>query len=186
MHSAPRLSEQDGGSTDCGDACSGAMHSDHDGHLRQVACSKPSADGVITFPLFPMAVRIGYGVMGLCIAAASLFVYAEQQRVPVLGLVLGGFSVFVLCYVDRWRFICTAAVAEYTVGFFFFSVTKRYAFSDIEGTETEQFTRGLFKTAFVKGILCLRTGEKKTVVIFPTRNKVLMQRWQALAKVLAG
>ena len=165
MHSAPRLSEQDGGSTDCGDAYSGAMHSDHDGHLRQVACSKPSADGVITFPLFPMAVRIGYGVMGLCIAAASLFVYAEQQR---------------------WRFICTAAVAEYTVGFFFFSVTKRYAFSDIEGTETEQFTRGLFKTAFVKGILCLRTGEKKTVVIFPARNKVLMQRWQALSKVLAG
>lgn len=186
MHSAPRLSEQGGGSADCGDAYSGAMHSDHDGHLRQVACSKPSADGVITFPLFPMAVRIGYGVMGLCIAAASFFVYAEQQRMPVLGLVLSGFSFFVLCYVDRWKFICAVEVIEYTVGFLFFSVTKRYAFSDIEKTETEQFTRGLFKTAFVKGILCLRTGEKKTVVIFPTRNKVLMQRWQALAKVLAG
>lgn len=186
MHSSSWLSEQGGSSADCGDTCSGAMHSDHDGHLRQVACSKPNTGLVITFPLFSSAVRIGYALMLLCIGAASVFVYAEQHRMPVLGLVLSGFSFFVLCYVDRWRFICTAAVAEYTVGFFFFSVTKRYAFSDIEGTETEQFTRGLFKTAFVKGILCLRTGEKKTVVIFPTRNKVLMQRWQALAKVLAG
>ena len=152
--------------------------------MHSIEYAQPNTGLVITFPLFSSAVRIGYVLMLLCIGAASVFVYAEQHRMPVLGLVLSGFSFFVLCYVDRWKFICAAAVIEYTVGFLLFSMTKRYEFSDIEKVETEEFTRGLFKTAFVKGILCLRTGEKKTVVIFPTRNKVLMQRWETVSMLL--
>ncbi len=100
--------------------------------------------------------------MGLCIAAASLFVYAEQQRVPVLGLVLGGFSVFVLCYVDRWRFICTAQLLNTRLIFFF--PLPNDMFSDIEGTKSEQFTRG--QTAFVKAVSCACVPEKKRPLLF--------------------
>lgn len=139
---------------------------------------------VITFPLFSSTVRIGYALMLLCIGAASVFVYAEQHRMPVLGLVLSGFSFFVLCYVDRWKFICAAAVIEYTVGFLLFSMTKRYAFSDIEKVETEEFTRGLFKTPFIKCILYLHTGEKQTVAIFSSRNTALKQRWETVSMLL--
>ena len=152
--------------------------------MHSIEYAQPNTGLVITFPLFSSAVRIGYALMLLCIGTAAVFVYVEQQRMPVLGLILGGFSFFVLCYVDRWKFICAAEAIEYTVGFLCFSVTKRYAFSDIEKTETEQFTRGLFKTPFIKCILYLHTGEKQTVAIFSARNTALKQRWETVSMLL--
>jgi len=58
-------------------------------------------------------------------------------------------------------------------------------FSDIEKVETERFVKGLFKTEFIKCMLCLRTGEKKTVAIFPARNKVLERQWKTLSAFFA-
>lgn len=136
------------------------------------------------FPLFSTGIRIGYGLMLLCIAAASALTYAERQRVPVLGIVLGCFSLFVLCYVDRWRFNATTATAEYTVGLVFFTVTEQYPFADVEKTETERFTKGFLKTPFVKCLLWLRTGEKKTVAVFPERKKKLARQWETLTTLL--
>ena len=149
------------------------------GTIRQKDCV------VLCFPLFSNIVRIGYGLMLLSITAASCLVYAEHRYIPVLGILFGGFSLFVLCYVDRWRFNCTAKTAEYSIGFAFFTVTKHYAFSDIEKAETEYFTKGFFKTQFARCLLCLRTGEKKTVAVFPVRrSKRLEQRWQRLTSLL--
>jgi hypothetical protein len=92
---------------------------------------------------------------------------------------------FVLCYVDRWRFNCTKKTIEYRVGLVFLALRKQYSFSDIEKVETERFVKGLFKTEFIKCMLCLRTGEKKTVAIFPARNKVLERQWKTLSAFFA-
>ena len=122
--------------------------------------------------------------MLLCIGAASILMYLERHQLPILGMILGCFSLFVLCYVDRWTFNCTEQTVEYRIGFLFFALRKQYLFSDIEKAETERFTKGLFKTPFLKCVLCLRTGEKKTVALFPARNKVLERQWETLTTVL--
>lgn len=122
--------------------------------------------------------------MLLCISTASVLMYTERHQLPVLGIILGCFSVFVLCYVDRWRFDCAEQSVEYRVGLIFFALRKQYPFSDIEKAETERFIKGLLKTEFIKCVLCLRTGEKKTVAIFPARNKALERQWETLTTVL--
>ena len=124
--------------------------------------------------------------MLLCIGAASVLMYIERQQLPVMGIALGCFSLFVLCYVDRWRFNCTEKTVECRVGLIFLALRKQYSFSDIEETETERFIKGLLKTEFIKCVLCLRTGEKKTVAIFPARNKELERQWETLTEILAG
>lgn len=142
-------------------------------------------DTIFVFSLFSQRLRIGYGVMILCITAASALVYTEQHRLPILGIVLGGVSLFVLCYVDRWRFNCTAKTVDYTVGLVFFAFTKHYAFSDIEKTETERFTKGIFHTPFIKCTLHLCTGKKETVAIFSARKeKTLERQWNTLSALL--
>ena len=139
-----------------------------------------------TFSLLSSGTRIWYAVMLLCIIAAATLMYIERHRLPVLGIVLGCFSLFVLCYVDRWRFDCTKKTIEYRVGLISLALRKQYSFSDIEKAETERFIKGMFKTEFIKCILYLRTGEKKTVAIFPARNKTLEQHWEILTAVFAG
>ena len=139
-----------------------------------------------TFSLISFGTRIWYAVILLCIIAAATLMYIERHRLPVLGIVLGCFSLFVLCYVDRWRFNCTKKTIEYRVGLIFLALGKHYSFSDIEKAETERFIKGLFKTKFIKCILCLRTGEKKTVAIFPARNTALEQQWETLTAFFAG
>ena len=124
--------------------------------------------------------------MLLCIGAASVLMYSERHQLPVLGIMLGCFSLFVLCYIDRWRFNCMEKTVEYRVGLVFFTLRTQYLFSDIEKAETERFIKGLFKTEFIKCVLYLRTGEKKTVAIFPARNKALERQWEILTEVLAG
>ena len=141
---------------------------------------------IFTFSLLSSGTRIWYAVMSLCIIAAAVLMYIERHRLPVLGIVLGCFSLFVLCYVDRWRFNCTKKTIEYRVGLIFLALHKQYSFSDIEKAETERFIKGLLKTEFIKCVLCLRTGEKKTVAIFPARNKVLERHWETLTAVFAG
>ena len=123
--------------------------------------------------------------MLLCIGAASVLMYTERRQLPVLGIILGCFSLFVLCYVDRWCFNCTKKTIEYRVGLVFLALRKQYSFSDIEKVETERFVKGLFKTEFIKCMLCLRTGEKKTVAIFPARNKALERQWKTLSAFFA-
>ena len=124
--------------------------------------------------------------MLLCIGASSILTYIERQHLPVLGIVLGCFSLFVLCYIDRWRFNCMEKTVEYRVGLVFFTLRTQYLFSDIETTETERFTKGIFKTPFVKCVLCLHTGSKKTVAVFPAYNKKLERQWETLTAVFAG
>ena len=134
-----------------------------------------------TFSLLSSGTRIWYAVMLLCIIAAATLMYIERHRLPLLGIVLGCFSLFVLCYVDRWRFNCAERTVEYRVGLVFFALRTCYSFSDIETTETERFIKGVFKTQFIKCILCFRTGEKKTVSIFPARNKGLERQWETVS-----
>mgnify|MGYP000927712356 CR=1 FL=1 len=136
-----------------------------------------------TFSLLSSGTRIWYAVMLLCIIAAATLMYIERHRLPLLGIVLGCFSLFVLCYVDRWRFNCAERTVEYRVGLVFFALRTCYSFSDIETTETERFIKGVFKTQFVKCILCFRTGEKKTVAILPARNKMLERQWETVSSL---
>ena len=148
--------------------------------------SKKNRSGIFTFSLLSPGTRVGYGVILLCIGAASVLMYFERHQLPVLGLILGCFSLFVLCYVDRWSFDCTERTVEYRVGLIVFALRKQYPFSDIEKAETERFTKGLFKTEFIKCVLCLRTGEKKPVAVFPARNKALERQWETLTAFFAG
>ena len=141
---------------------------------------------IFTFSLLSSGTRIWYAVMSLCIIAAAVLMYIERHRLPVLGIVLGCFSLFVLCYVDRWRFNCQEKTIEYRVGLIFLALHKQYSFSDIEKAETERFIKGLLKTEFIKCVLCLRTGEKKTVAIFPARNTALEQQWETLTTFLSN
>ena len=141
---------------------------------------------IFTFSLLSSGTRIWYAVMSLCIIAAAVLMYIERHRLPVLGIVLGCLSLFVLCYVDRWRFNCQEKTIEYRVGLIFLALHKQYSFSDIEKAETERFIKGLLKTEFIKCVLCLRTGEKKTIAIFPAHNKTLEQHWEILTAVFAG
>jgi hypothetical protein len=141
---------------------------------------------IFTFSLLSSGTRIWYAVMLLCIIAAATLMYIERHRLPLLGIVLGCFSLFVLCYVDRWRFNCQEKTIEYRVGLIFFALHKQYSFSDIEKAETERFIKGLLKTEFIKCVLCLRTGEKKTIAIFPAHNKTLERHWEILTAVFAG
>ena len=145
---------------------------------------KKNRSDIFTFSLLSPGTRVGYGGMLLCIGAASVLMYSERHQLPVLGIILGCFSLFVLCYVDRWVFNCTEQTVEYRVGLIFFALRKKYLFSDIEQTETERLIKGLFKTEFIKCVLCLRTGEKKTVAIFPARNKALERQWEAVSVLL--
>ena len=124
--------------------------------------------------------------MLLCISAAAVQTYVERQQLPILGIVLGCLALFVVCYVDRWSFDCTEQTVEYRVGLIVFALRKQYLFSDIEKAETERFIKGMFKTEFIKCVLYLRTGEKKTVAIFPARNKTLERQWDILTTVFAG
>ena len=142
--------------------------------------SPETQNGVVTFSLLSPGTRLGYAVMLLCITAASVLVYSERHQLPILGIILGCFSLFVLCYIDRWRFNCTERTVEYRVGLIFFMLRTQYLISDIESTETERFTKGFLKTPVIKCLLCLRSGEKKTVAIFPARNKALEQQWETL------
>ena len=141
---------------------------------------------MVTFSLFSARVRAGYAVMLLCIGAASVLMYSERHQLPIMGIILGCFSLFVLCYVDRWRFNCQEKTIEYRVGLIFLALHKQYSFSDIEKAETERFIKGLLKTEFIKCVLCLRTGEKKTIAIFPAHNKTLERHWEILTAVFAG
>lgn len=150
----------------------GVFHSSHD-------------ETVYTFPLFSTGVRIGYAVMLICIIAASAVMYYEQGKLPVLGIFLGCFSLFVLCYKDQWQFNCTAQTVEYSIGLVFLAGSKRYAFTDIEKTETEYFTKGLFKTQFMKCIVCFSAGKKRTIAIFPVRKTALKQQWETLTALFA-
>ena len=136
--------------------------------------------GIFTFSLLSPGTRVGYAVILLCISAASILMYFERHQLPFLGIILGCFSLFVVCYVDRWRFNCTERTVEYRVGLVVFTMRKKYSFSDIEKTETERFNKGLLKTEFIKCILCLQSGDKKTVAIFPARNKALERQWEAV------
>ena len=154
--------------------------------MNEPLMSTKNRSDIFTFSLLSSGTRAGYGVMLLCIGAASVLMYSERHQLPVLGIMLGCFSLFVLCYVDRWRFNCTEQSVEYRVGLIFLALRKRYPFSDIEKVETECFIKGMFKTEFIKCVLCLRTGEKKTVAIFPARNKALERQWEILTEVLAG
>ena len=138
-----------------------------------------------TFSLLSFGTRTGYAVMLLCIVAASALMYSERRQLPILGIVLSCLSLFVVCYVDRWSFDCTKKTIEYRVGLIFLALRKQYLFSDIEKAETERFIKGLFKTEFIKCVLYLRTGEKKTVAIFPARNKVLERQWKTLSAFFA-
>ena len=124
--------------------------------------------------------------MLLCISAAAVQTYVERQQLTILGIVLSCLSLFVVCYVDRWSFDCTKKTIEYRVGLIFLALRKQYLFSDIEKAETERFIKGLFKTEFIKCVLYLRTGEKKTIAIFPARNKALERQWETLTTVFAG
>ena len=139
-----------------------------------------------TFSLISFGTRIWYAVILLCIIAAATLMYIERHQLPVLGIILGCFSLFVLCYVDRWQFDCIEKTVDYRVGLIFLALGKHYSFSDIEKAETERFIKGLFKTKFIKCILCLRTGEKKTVAIFPARNTALEQQWETLTTFLSN
>ena len=124
--------------------------------------------------------------MLLCIGASSVLMYSERHQLPILGIILSCFSLFVLCYVDRWSFNCSEKTIEYRIGFVFFALRTRYLFSDVERTETEHFIKGIFKTQFVKCVLCLCAGEKKTIAIFPARNKALERQWETLTAIFTG
>ena len=147
---------------------------------------KKDRNGIFTFSLLSFGTRVGYAVMLLCISAAAVQTYVERQQLPILGIVLSCLSLFVVCYVDRWSFDCTEQTVEYRVGLIVFALRKQYLFSDIEKAETERFIKGMFKTEFIKCVLYLRTGEKKTVAIFPARNKTLERQWDILTTVFAG
>ena len=149
--------------------------------MRSGASCEPRNETIYTFPLFSTGVRVGYAIMLICIIAASAVMYYEQKQIPVLGIVLGCFSFFVLCYKDQWQFNCTAQRLEYTIGFIFLAGRKRYTFADIETTETEYFTKGIFKTSFMKCIICFSNGEKKTIALFPVRKTALKQQWEAVS-----
>lgn len=147
---------------------------------------KKDRSGILTFSLFSSGTRVKYAVILLCIIAASILMYNERHQLPVLGSILGCFSLFVLCYVDRWRFDCIERTVDYRVGLIFLALRKQYSFADIEKAETERFIKGLLKTEFIKCVLCLRTGEKKTVAIFPARNKTLERQWETLTTFFIG
>ena len=147
---------------------------------------KKDRNGIFTFSLLSPGTRVGYVLMLLCISAAAVQTYVERQQLPILGIVLSWLSLFVVCYVDRWSFDCTKKTIEYRVGLIFLALRKQYLFSDIEQAETERFIKGLFKTEFIKCVLYLRTGEKKTIAIFPARNKALERQWETLTTVFAG
>lgn len=147
---------------------------------------KKDRNGIFTFSLLSPGTRVGYVLMLLCISAAAVQTYVERQQLPILGIVLSCLSLFVVCYVDRWSFDCTKKTIEYRVGLIFLALRKQYLFSDIEKAETERFIKGLFKTEFIKCVLYLRTGEKKTIAIFPARNKALERQWETLTTVFAG
>ena len=146
---------------------------------------KKDRNGIFTFSLLSPGTRVGYVLMLLCISAAAVQTYVERQQLPILGIVLSCLSLFVVCYVDRWSLDCTEQTVEYRVGLIFLALRKQYLFSDIEKAETERFIKGLFKTEFIKCMLCLRTGEKKTVAIFPARNKALERQWKTLSAFFA-
>ena len=146
---------------------------------------KKNRSNIFTFSLLSPGTRVGYAVMLLCISTASVLMYSERHQLPILGIILGCFSLLVLCYIDRWSFDCTEQTVEYRVGLIFFILCTQHLFSDIEKTETERFTKGIFKTPFIKCVLCLRTGEKKTVAIFPARNKALERQWETLSAFFA-
>jgi len=147
---------------------------------------KKNRSNIFTFSLLSPGTRVGYAVMLLCISTASVLMYSERHQLPILGIILGCFSLFVLCYIDQWSFDCTEQTVEYRVGLIVFASRKQYLFSDIEKAETERFIKGMFKTEFIKCILCLRTGEKKTVTLFPAHNKTLEQQWETLTAFFAG
>lgn len=147
---------------------------------------KKNRSDIFTFSLLSSGTRVGYAMMLLCIGTASIFMYLERHQLPILGIILGCFSLFVLCYVDKWCFNCTEQTVDYRVGLLLFILRRQYLFSDIEKAETERFIKGLFKTEFIKCVLCLRTGEKKTVAIFPARNKALERQWETLTAFFAG
>lgn len=155
--------------------------------MRSTRVFQKTDDTIISFSLLSAPVRIGYGIMAAVIGAASVLVYAEQHRIPFWGTVLGLFSLFALCYKDRWRFNCTAKTAEYSIGLVFCAYTKRYTFADIEKTETDYFTKGFRNQAYMKCRLCFKTGGQKTVAVFPVqRNQSLVRRWETLAAFFTG
>lgn len=119
--------------------------------------------------------------MLLSVVAASALMYSERQQVPILGVLCACFSLFVLCYVDCWIFDCTEKTIEYRRGVLCILLHTRYAFSDVETTETERFTKGVLKTTFIRCVLCLHSGEKKIVAIFPEHNKKRMSQWERIA-----
>ena len=130
--------------------------------MRSGASCKPRNETIYTFPLFSTGVRVGYAIMLICIIAASAVMYYEQKQIPVLGIVLGCFSFFVLCYKDQWQFNCTAQRLEYTIGLIFLASSKRY-------------------TSFMKCIICFSNGEKKTIALFPVRKTALKRQWEAVS-----
>lgn len=145
-----------------------------------------TAEETLSFPLFSPAMRIGYGVMLLCIIAASTLMYSENRQLPVLGIVFGCFTLFVLCYVDCWTFNCSTKTIKYRNGVAFMTARTHYSFSDIEKAETEHFTKGLFKTAYIKCILHLQNGEKKTVAIFSEQNQKCTAQWERISALMHG
>lgn len=149
----------------------------HSKHLIKTADNR-----IIGFPFLSKTVRMGYVIMAVLLIAASMLFYLEQHRFPLLGGILSLFSILVLCYKDEWQFNCTDGTITYGIGLVFSVYTKHYTFADIEKTETERFMKGFRKQEYMKCKLRFKTGEQKTVTIFPVqRNQHLVRQWETLA-----
>ncbi|MGP1454628.1 MAG: hypothetical protein ACTTJ7_02550 [Treponema sp.] len=140
-------------------------------------------NGLIVFPFLSLFLRGFYAVIAFCIAAASLFFYLEEHKIPFVGILIVLVSIIVIFSKDQWEFDCSAQCAAFNVGFAGWGYCRTYPFSAIARAETEQFTRGFFvKTTVTKCVLVLHTGEKKVIALFvPQRHPKLQKQWEVLA-----
>jgi len=141
-------------------------------------------NSLIVFPFLSFFLRIFYAVIAFCIAAASLFFYLEEHKIPFVGILIVLVSIIVIFSKDQWEFDYSAQCAAFKVGFARWVYSRTYPFSAIANVETEQFTRGFFiKTTMTKCVLALHTGEKKVIALFaPQRHPQLQKQWEALAE----
>ncbi len=138
--------------------------------------------GTAVFPFLSLPMRAVYAVIAIILAAACLFIYYEQDTVLLFGLVFSGISALAALYRDGWEFNCTEKIAVYTIGLACFTHKKHYPFTSITGTETEQFSKGVFlKKEGIKGVIILANGDRKTICIFyPEWQQNAKKNWDTI------
>ncbi len=134
------------------------------------------------FPFLSAPLRILYAVITIIIGGACLFIYYEQQSLPIFGIIFLIIGIGAVVYQDEWMFFPDEQRIRYRIGLAGITHKKHYTFDDVMSVETDEFTRGVFfKRPIIKGILMLKNGDKKTVCIFyPEWEKTMKKNWESI------